>query len=203
MNAASSNRIRVWDLPTRLFHWALAAGVIGALLTVQLDAMEWHMWLGQSVLVLLAFRVIWGVIGGRWSRFAHFFNATGHDLKGSLSVLAMLVWLIAQALTGLVADDEVMTTGPLRAKVSDTTSQLGTHWHTTWGQWGVYALIGLHLAAVAWYVWRGRELVRPMVTGDKQLPETQPASRDDWRTRALALALVIAITSGYLVSIRP
>lgn len=201
MNNASTVRVRVWDLPTRLFHGLLAAGVIGALLTAQFGAMEWHMLLGQAVLVLLAFRLVWGVVGGRWSRFAHFFSSAGHDLKGSLSVLAMLAWLIAQALTGLVADDEIMTSGPLRSKVSDATSQLASHWHTAWGHWGVYALVGLHLAAVGWYAWRGRELMRPMLDGDKHLPETQPASRDDWRSRTLALLIVLAITSGYLVSI--
>jgi len=203
MPPASTNRVRVWDLPTRIFHWVLAACVTGAVLTAKFDAMEWHIRLGQTVLVLLAFRLIWGVVGGRWSRFAHFFkNITpGHDLKGSLSVLAMLIWLLAQVLTGLVADDEIMTTGPLRAKVSDSLSQAATHWHVAWGQWGVYALVGLHLAAIAWYVWRRRALVRPMVTGDKELPEAAPASRDDWRSWLLAAVLIALITSGYLVSI--
>ena len=201
MPPASLNRVRVWDLPTRLFHWTLAVCVAGAVLTAKFDAMEWHMRLGQAVLVLLAFRLLWGLVGGRWSRFANFFKAPGHDLKGSLSVLAMLLWLIAQVLTGLVADDEIMTTGPLRGKVSDSLSQLATHWHVAWGQWGVYALVGLHLAAVAWYVWRGRSLVRPMIAGDKELSEPTPASRDDWRSWGLALALIVLITSGYLVSI--
>ena len=201
MNNASAVRVRVWDLPTRLFHWVFAIAILGALLTAWFGVMEWHMQFGQAVLVLLAFRLVWGVVGGRWSRFAHFFNSTGHDLKGSLAVLAMLAWFGAQALTGLVADDEIMTTGPLRAKVSDTTSQLATHWHAAWGQWGAYALVALHLAAVAWYVLRSRELVRPMVTGDKQLPAEQLASQDDWRCRLLALLILGAITSGYLVSI--
>ncbi len=201
MPPASTNRVRVWDLPTRLFHWALTACVLGAVLTAKFDAMEWHMRLGQAILVLLAFRLLWGVVGGRWSRFSHFFKAPGHDIKGSLSVLAMLLWLIAQALTGLVADDEIMTTGPLRAKVSDGLSQFATHWHVAWGQWGVYALVALHLAAIAWYMWRRRSLVRPMITGDKELPGPVPASRDDWRNWLLALVLIALITSGYLVSI--
>ena len=201
MNPASTTRVRIWDLPTRLFHWALTACVLGAVLTAKFDAMEWHMRLGQAILVLLAFRLLWGVVGGRWSRFANFFKQPGHDLKGSLSVLAMLIWLLAQALTGLVADDEIMTTGPLRAKVGDSLSQLATHWHVAWGQWGVYALVGLHLVAIAWYVWRKRPLVRPMISGDKELPEPTPASRDDGRSWLLAAVLIALITSGYLVSI--
>jgi len=201
MNNASAVQVRIWDLPTRLFHWALAAGVVGAVLTAKLDAMQWHMLLGQAVLVLLAFRLVWGVVGGRWSRFAHFFNSTGHDLKGSLSVLAMLAWLIAQALSGLAADDELMTAGPLRSKVSDAASELATHWHVAWGQWGVYALVALHLLAVAWYAWRGQVLIRPMMTGDKHLSADQPASRDDGRKRLLALLILMAITTGYVVSI--
>ncbi|MBV8500904.1 MAG: cytochrome b/b6 domain-containing protein [Paucibacter sp.] len=201
MNVARLNRVRIWDLPTRLFHWVLAVLVTGALLTAEFGAMAWHMRLGQATLVLLAFRLLWGFVGGRWSRFAGFFREPGHDWKGSASVLVMLAWLIAQVLSGMVADDEIMTAGPLRPRVSDGLSELGTHWHVAWGQWGVYALVVLHLVAVAWQVLRGRSLVMPMVTGDKELTEAAPASRDDLRSRLLALGLIALITCGYVVSI--
>nr|MCU0941443.1 cytochrome b/b6 domain-containing protein [Hydrogenophaga sp.] len=66
--------IRIWDLPTRLFHWLLAFCVVGLVVTGNVGGawMEWHLRLGYAVVALLVFRVCWGFIGGRWSRFASF-----------------------------------------------------------------------------------------------------------------------------------
>lgn len=210
--------VRVWDLPTRLFHWALAACIIGLVITGNIggNALTWHMRLGLAVGALLVFRVLWGLLGGRWSRFSSFLYApatilrylrgdhrpgdhfeVGHNPLGSLSVLGLLSLLALQVGTGLVADDEIAFTGPLYSLVSGATSSLATSWHKGWGKSILLVLVLLHLAAIAFYRWRKQvRLVGPMLHGDKPLPAGTPASADGWGSRLLAAALLGACAAG-------
>lgn len=202
--------LRIWDLPTRAFHWLLAACVVASVVSAKIggDAMVWHLRLGYTVLALLAFRLLWGFVGGRWSRFSAFVYAPstvwryvrgrhgpheqldiGHSPLGALSVFALLAVLALQVGTGLFADDEIATTGPLISYVSGTTSLAFTKWHKGWGQWLIIGLVALHVAAIAVYALRRRNLVGPMVAGDKHLPAHVPASADHAGTRLLALGL--------------
>ena len=211
--------VRVWDLPTRLFHGLLFLTICAAVLTAYIggNAMAWHVRLGETVLALLMFRLVWGFVGGRWSRFASFVfgprtlwrylrergggESVGHSPLAALSVWAMLAWLALQVGTGLIADDQIATTGPLAAKVSEATSERASGWHSGPGQWGLYALVALHVLAVAVYALRKRNLLTPMISGDKlDLPEDTPASRDSWGTRLLALA-VFALCAGIAYSL--
>lgn len=218
-------RIRVWDLPTRLFHWVLACCVIGSIVSAKIggNAMVWHFRLGYAVLTLLAFRLLWGFVGGRWSRFRSFVYApatllrylrgasradehhhVGHNPLGALSVFAFLAVLTAQVATGLVADDEIANTGPLIKFVSGATSSLATSWHKRWGQWLIITLIVLHVAAITYYWLRQRRnLVAPMLHGDKALAAHVPASADGAPARLLAAALVAACAGAvaWLVSL--
>jgi cytochrome b len=194
--------VRIWDLPTRVFHALLAVLVTAAIVTAEIgdDWMPWHLRCGEAVLALLAFRWIWGLVGGRWSRFASFLRGRagdaeriGHNALGALSVWAFLVLLSVQVATGLVADDEVDTTGPLNAHVGTRLAKRASRWHAGWGADLIFALIALHLLAIAWYTWRKREpLLRAMWRGDKPLPPDTPASRDDRASRLLALAIAAA-----------
>ena len=206
--------VRVWDLPTRLFHWLLALAVIGAIVTARMggNAMEWHFLLGYGLFALLAFRLLWGVVGGRWSRFASFIYApvtvlrylrgqrragehldVGHNPTASFSVFAMLVFLMLQVATGLVADDDIGNAGPLNKLIkADLAGQAGS-WHTEWGQWLILTLAGLHVVAVAYYLLRKRiNLVLPMLSGDKTLPAGTPSSADGLPQRLLAALLLAA-----------
>ena len=216
MNADPSKTtpVRVWDLPTRLFHWALLLCVIGSVVTAKLggNATAWHLRLGYAALALLVFRLLWGVVGGRWSRFSSFVYTpaallrylrgrptagdhfeVGHNPLGALSVLVMLGWLLMQVGSGLIADDEIATTGPLVRFVSNEVSLAWTGYHKGLGQWGLYALVGLHVAAILFYRWRKKhDLITPMLLGDKLLACDVPAARDSWSTRLLALALLAA-----------
>ena len=116
----------------------------------------------------------------------------GHNPLGALSVLALITLLIVQVGTGLVADDEIATTGPLNRFVAGSTAASATHWHKDIGQIVLIALVLLHVAAIVFYrVKKKHDLVPPMITGDKQLPAGTPASRDDSRTRALAVVLAL------------
>lgn len=217
----STHTIRVWDLPTRLFHWALAACVIGLLATAWAPGswIEWHARLGITVLALLAFRLVWGLVGGRWSRFAALLRApasvlaylrgraqpdhlVGHNPLGAASVLAMLAALLAQVGTGLVSDDEIAFQGPLNRLVETDTGLAATAWHADVGQWLLVALIGLHIAAILFYqLCRKQDLVGPMVRGDKVLPFPAAPSRDDAASRLAALGVFAACAGavGWLV----
>ena len=217
--------VRVWDLPTRIFHWLLAACVVGSVISAKVggNAMAWHFRLGYVVFTLLAFRILWGLVGGRWSRFASFVYApatvvrylrgqagpnehldVGHNPLGAFSVFGLLALLAAQVGTGLFADDDISNTGPLIKFVSGATSSLLTKWHKNFGQWLVMVLVLLHVGAIIFYfVKKNRNLVRPMLTGDKQLPARVPASVDRPATRGLALVLaaVCAALVAWLVSL--
>jgi cytochrome b len=217
--------VRVWDLPTRAFHWVLAACVIGSLISAYSggNAMVWHFRLGYAVLTLLAFRLVWGLIGGYWSRFSNFIYSpstvlrylrgesdhgehhdVGHSPLGAFSVFALLTILGAQVCTGLFADDEIANTGPLIRFVSGATSLRLTSWHKTYGQWLILSLIALHIAAIAFYlIKRKRNLVHPMLVGDKVVRPGVPASADHWPARALAAVVLTlcAVGVGWLVSL--
>jgi len=128
----------------------------------------------------------------------------GHSPTGALSVFALLGLLALQVGTGLIADDEISNTGPLIKFVSGATSSLATSWHKTYGQWLIITLVALHVAAIAFYFVKKRQnLVGPMLTGDKSLPEAVPASADSARSRSLAVALLAACAGGvaWLVSL--
>ena len=209
-----SQTVRVWDLPTRLFHWLLAAAVIALVITGHVggNAITWHMRLGYVVMGLVLFRLVWGFVGGRWSRFTSFIRGpgtvlrylrglsrddehldVGHNPLGAGSVMALLGLLALQVATGLVIDDEIANQGPLNRFVSGALASQATHWHKDYGQVILTVLVLLHVAAIVYYrVRKGRNLVQPMISGDKQLPASVPASRDSLATRAMALVLAAA-----------
>ncbi|HET8747823.1 MAG TPA: cytochrome b/b6 domain-containing protein [Ramlibacter sp.] len=206
------HRIRVWDLPTRLFHWLLVGCVVALVVTAKVggNATEWHARIGHAVLALLLFRLVWGFVGGHWSRFGSFLYApgsvkaylagrahpdhlVGHSPLGAGAVFAMLAVLLAQAGTGLFVDDEAGFTGPLNRFVSTARGLALTSYHRTVGQWLLFALVALHIAAIVFYERRRRQaLVRPMITGDKELAHQAPAARDDAASRTLAAAVALA-----------
>ena len=202
--------VRIWDLPTRLFHWLLAACVVGLVVTGQVggNAMVWHFRLGYAVLTLLFFRLVWGFVGGHWSRWQQLHlapsrvmaylqgrsvvPAAGHSPLGSWSVLLMLLWLFVQVSTGLVSDDEIANAGPLTALVSGVTVSAATAWHKGVGKGVLIALVLAHVAAIGWYHLRkSQALLPPMLHGDKWLPEGTPGSRDSGRQRGMALLIVV------------
>ena len=206
--------VRIWDLPTRLFHWLLALCVIGLVVSAKLGYMDWHFLLGYAVLTLLIFRFLWGLLGGRWSRFANFIyspaslwrylrgrgdpaHAVGHTPTGALSVFALLLFLLAQVASGLVSNDEIASAGPLTHLVSGAWVSLATWYHRAVGQWVLISLVVLHIAAILYYLWGKREnLIRPMLSGDKVLAQATEASHDHARSRLLAAVLLLLCAGG-------
>lgn len=213
MDDSRARKVRVWDLPTRLFHWSLAACIAGSLVSVNLggNAVGWHFRFGYAILALLLFRLLWGFAGPRYARFASFppspaaalrylrgerSASPGHNPLGALSVYAMLAALALQAGTGLFATDDIMWDGPLKHLVSNAASATLTRVHKI-NRFVVIALIVLHLASIAWYGFARKErLVRPMIDGDKVLGDAAdrgqaaPAAADGARERILALVLL-------------
>ena len=209
--------VRVWDLPTRLFHWVLALTIVASVVSAKIggNAVIWHFRFGYVVFALIAFRILWGLVGGRWSRFSSFLYApgtvlrylrgqsradehhgVGHNPLGSFSVFALLGFLALQVATGLVADDEIASVGPLNRFVSSRLASQATHWHKDYGQWILLTLVALHILAILYYLLgKKKNLVRPMILGDKTLPVGTPAATDTAATRLLALA-VAALCAG-------
>lgn len=205
--------ILVWDLPTRLFHWSLVLCVLAALATGLIGGslIDWHARLGQAIVGLLAFRLVWGLIGSTYARFGQFFptlqkirayqqghwRGLGHNPLGALSVFGMLAVLLFQVGSGVLANDDIAFNGPLQTLVSKDLSDRLTGWHKLMSN-GLIALIVLHVAAIAYYVRVKREnLVKPMITGYREAGDAdgEPARGGGWL--ALLLALLIAGLAVY------
>ena len=200
--------ILVWDLPTRLFHWLLVMLVLTSFVTGELGGlwMRYHKLSGYCILGLIVFRLAWGFFGGQHARFSSFVRGPGavlryarnllrddtpgfigHNPMGGWSVLAMIASLLVQAATGLFANDDIMTKGPLYPWVSKATSDLLTQIHL-FNQGLILTLVAVHVMAILFYLINKHEnLIRPMLTGRKSWPGEGQASEN-----RLARALLIA-----------
>lgn len=214
--SATGVRARLWDVPTRLTHWALVMLVLFAWWSAEADHMDWHRWSGYAVLGLLVFRLIWGFAGSASARFASFVKGPaatvaylrtlpgrskadmpGHNPLGAWSVLALLAVLVAQVVTGLYAVDvDAIEAGPLADRVSFDVGRQFAAWHH-WSFWALEALVALHLAAIAFYlVYKRANLVRAMVTGWQDFGQ-DPGLRFAPLWRAAAAALVAAAVAWW------
>lgn len=220
-----SNTVRVWDLPTRLFHWLLLACLVGLVSTAQAggNAMEWHFRLGYAVLSLLLFRFAWGFVGGQWSRFSSFIysprtlicylrgqeqpeHAIGHNPLGAISVFLLLGVLLLQVVSGMISDDEIAATGPLVKYVSDTLVRSATFYHKDIGANILYGLAALHLGAILFYKFKkGQNLTLSMFHGDKNITTAIIHSRDDAQSRFRACLVFLGcllLVAGMVILVR-
>ena len=211
---------RVWDLPTRLFHWALvvlialqyASGEFGWL------SMRWHALLGYATLVLVVFRLAWGFAGSDTSRFRSFVRGpsavaryvaalvrgeaprdAGHNPLGAWSVLLMLASVALQAVSGLFTTDDIMEEGPLVARASSATVEWMTSVHHL-NQTVLLVLVALHLGAIALHaIARRHNLVAPMLHGRASIDDARPL-RFASNRRAAALLVIAAAAVWALVA---
>jgi len=207
----------VWDIPLRTFHWVLALSILGSYITAEGDIslMPLHLWLGYLTLALLIFRVIWGFIGPRHARFASFIlwppqiwsymralvtnksvPSVGHNPLGGISVIALLGFVAAQAITGLFTADDVefpIYSGPYLGAVSTSTARAISRFHRQNFNW-IIALVALHLLAIAFY-WlvKKQNLVGPMVTGRK--PAAIVPEHEAIASSQLIKAVIVALLS--------
>ncbi|MDA8391171.1 MAG: cytochrome b/b6 domain-containing protein [Gammaproteobacteria bacterium] len=191
----ASDRVAVWDIFIRIFHWSLIPLIAFAWFSGDRGGrwLAYHMWDGYVTLALIAFRILWGFIGSTTARFAHFLTSPrrtlayvrtmrsgashahhGHNPLGGWAVGAMLTCLSIQVGTGLFATDDILTTGPLNALVSGRTADLLTHIHAVTFDI-LLGLIGLHVSAIIVHRIAGKDLVTPMITGWMRTPrEVRP-----------------------------
>jgi cytochrome b len=199
--------VKVWDLPTRLFHWALVLSISASAISVLVfEHMVWHARFGYLIASLLLFRLVWGLVGGYWSRFVNFkpsfsdsltylrhpanWTRAGHNPMGSWSVIVMLSLIFLQLMTGLGSDDDAGFSGPLTPHISSAWVSLATRYHADVGQWLLLFWVCLHMAAVAYQtVMKKTPLVKAMLSGYRVMAHTNPSSADSGRHRWLAVLL--------------
>ncbi|HEU4662738.1 MAG TPA: cytochrome b/b6 domain-containing protein [Dokdonella sp.] len=202
---------RVWDLPTRAFHWLLVLLVAVQYASGEFGwpSMEWHYRCGYATLALIVFRVFWGFAGSQTSRFGEFLRGprallqyiaalrrgdaqrhAGHNPLGGWSVVAMLASLALQATSGLFASDDISEDGPLVARASAATVAFMTRVHG-WNRYVLLALIVLHLGAIAAYALRGTNLVAPMWSGCARDGAVRPL-----RFAPVSLALALGLLAA-------
>jgi cytochrome b len=200
----------VWDLPTRLFHWVLAIAFVTSWASHELAAIEVHRWSGYTTLILVCFRISWGVFGSTHSRFTNFVTGpkavltyfrsgakphVGHNPAGGWSILAMLLLILAQTLTGLFNSDELLFDGPFfHALDSDWADRIGGLHETIFEVLSV--LIGLHVLVVLYYKYRRKiDLIKPMITGGEDMKAQQVPIW--WAVTALGFWSVALYTAIY------
>jgi cytochrome b len=208
--------VRVWDIPVRLFHWVLVALIVLSFTTAQIggNAMRVHELSGFTILTLVLFRVLWGLFGSTYARFADFVRGpahalgyaralaagrasfyAGHNPLGGWMIVAILLCLLIQAGTGLFANDDIMTEGPLYPWVSKQTSDLLSRIHQI-NFYVLLTLITLHVAAALYYLWGKREnLILPLFSGRKQVPDALQLEESRGGPLWLA-ALLLALCAG-------
>jgi cytochrome b len=210
----AARSVKVWDIYTRLFHWALGIAILVSFIAEDQGEMEIHIASGIVILGLLAFRLLWGVFGARTAQFHSFVKGPrtilayvrnskasqfrpmiGHSPIGALSVIALLALVTVQAVTGLFASDDIITEGPLVKFVTSDFSALATEIHEVNSNL-LLVMIGLHIAAVVYYLIARREdLILPMITGTKNVQSSDAAAVEPVRERSPFLA-VIAIAAA-------
>jgi len=219
MAGLNSAKIRVWDLPVRLFHWALVILMTVSYVTGRAggDWMKFHFWSGYAILTLILFRIAWGFVGSTTARFSNFVKGpaaivthlrellgrtgpydAGHNPMGGAMVVVLLFAVLAQAGTGLFSadTDAGLVTGPLATRIADAMVDKLTAFHHYWVN-VLLVLVAAHVAAVLVYlVWKRHNLVRAMITGakpaDEVVPPGKPAPRLVFAPVRLAISLLMA-----------
>lgn len=203
----------IWDIPTRLFHWIILCAVAASWASHEFDEPEVHLWAGYTVLVMVSFRLLWGLFGSVHARFTDFLRrpsavldylrgdydpSPGHNPAGGWAVVSLLILLMAQALSGLFNSDGLLFDGPFYYALDSVwTNKIGAAHEYIF--WALSSLICLHIAAVLYYQFKRRQdIVRPMFTGGTGGAE---APRPLWL--ALVLVSVCAIALAVALNLAP
>jgi len=213
-----SNVINVWDLPVRIFHWSLVLLFIAAYVTNALgpNYFKYHLWCGYAVIVLVGFRIVWGLVGTYHARFINFIRSpvttikyavdtlqnkekhyAGHNPLGAIMVVVLLLTILIQALTGLFTNDEIINVGPLYAYISDELSLKLTSLHRHLFYWILGAVV-LHIIAVLVHVFFKRDnILKAMFTGKKSatgIEEKSISSSRIWLAVIIVIVLALVLT---------
>ncbi len=219
----TNQKIKIWDLPTRLFHWSLVLCFAVSWGSAELfdDAMQIHFYAGYALLTLLIFRVLWGFVGSSTTRFSYFvsgMHATktyartlfklrpndniGHNPLGAWAVIAMLALLAFQAITGLFSNNDLLDSGPLAHLISNDLSDTISGIHEEVFNF-LLAIVGLHIAAIFFYrLYKHNNLIPAMISGYKTLPNTVNTSSLYFASnrRAILILIIAAACVAALVA---
>lgn len=224
--AATTRLVVAWDLPTRIFHWALVLLLIAAWATFEFSeslgdsVLKWHRWTGLLILVLIVWRILWGFLGSSTSRFMNFLPAPGtlaryataalagkeakflgHNPLGSLMILALLALVFIQACLGLfTVEHNDLTAGPLYRFLSEEGRKLATSWHRFLFEGITVWLIALHIAAnIAFAQLRKEPLIKAMLTGRKPARAYADAQQAEIAQRPLMRAALLLAIAALIV----
>ncbi|GAB2890776.1 cytochrome b/b6 domain-containing protein [Paralcaligenes ginsengisoli] len=216
---AAYRLVQVWDASTRLFHWLVVLLVAAAYLTWRLNWMDWHVLIGETLLALVLFRLLWGCFGSETARFSNFLASpaaalrhlrhlfrreadlqVGHNPAGGWMVLLLLALLLGETLSGLYINNDIADQGPFTEWVSAPLANAITALHEILWDALLVAVV-LHVLAIALYaVAKGHNLLRPMLTGRKPLPASIAAPRLAPPVRALLLLALAAAMAALLAT---
>ncbi len=210
-------KLLIWDLPLRLFHWAFALTILALWYTSEQEGefIELHMQLGYFALGLVIFRIIWGFVGPKHAKFSAFIPSpkslyqylfdqssrtkpiAGHNPLGALMILLMLFLVLVQAISGLFIDDDIFSSGPYYGTISKEAENLMRFLHHNVFNL-ILASIVLHLSAIAYY-WRVKKLnlVSAMITGKKSTDVVDKSAAIT--SSKLILAIIIAVLTAAFV----
>jgi cytochrome b len=204
--AIPDTKILVWDAPIRTFHWLLVSSFFGAYLSAESETWRLlHVTLGYTMGGLIAFRVVWGVLGTRYARFGSFVRGPGtvgryiksvlagkpthyigHNPAGAIAIVLMLALGLAIVATGYAVYNDIG--GELFGELHEGAANM------------MIVLVGVHLAGVVFASYLHHEnLPRAMVTGTKQGQPADGIARAWW---SVALALVLAVAAYWYVQWR-
>lgn len=215
----SDRTVLVWDIPTRLFHWLAVALVIAAYMTWRLNWMDWHARVGDALLTLLLFRLLWGFFGSETTRFSRFLASprgaarylahalrrepdrqVGHNPAGGWMVLLLLALLLGETLTGLYVANDVADDGPFTELAPAQIANAITALHLIFWD-ALLAAVALHVLAILIYAAAKRHnLLLPMITGRKALPPSVPQPRIVGPARAIFLLGCSALAAAALAN---
>jgi cytochrome b len=215
---SAPERVRAWDLPTRIFHWLFVTLIVCGYVSRYYGDSDfvWHKWNGYAVLILVVFRLIWGFVGCTTARFASFFptprsmlryglsifgskteHYLGHNPVGGAMILALLAVVFAQAVTGLFNSNDILFDAPFVKLVSEHTVKLaGVAHHYIFEL--ILLLASIHILANLFYHFVKREpLIAAMVTGHK--PAEEYLDCDEAEGGSLWRALICLLVAAVLV----
>ena len=196
--AGAARKVLVWDAPVRVFHWLMVFSFAGAYLTAESERWRlWHVSLGYTMAGLVAFRIVWGLVGTRNARFANFVRGpravlrylkamlstkpahhTGHNPAGAVAIVAMLALTLAVAASGWAVFND--TGGKWLEELHELAANT------------MLAVIGVHVAGVLFASWHEREnLVGAMITGRKA-GRPEDGVRSAWRSVAVLMLMAVA-----------
>lgn len=213
---SSTKSFVLWDIPTRIFHWAIVICLPLSWWSAENENYELHKWLGYTVIVLVLSRVVWGFFGSRHSRFADFLvgprriigylkgreaAGAGHNPLGGWSVLVLLCLLLLQAISGLFNSDDVFFSGPLYyAANSEWRDIMGLVHELAFD--ALLVFVGLHVIAVLYHQYGRKErLLQAMMRGSAPGRSGRVAPVPAWR--ALVIALIAAFALWGILQLAP